>query len=108
MPVPNHQVKSVLLVDGPDLISDVPMLIDVVELKARKVRFIQAMKLVMLAPKAWRLIPWDRKKQRLALAFKLLQHFQAVIQVLNNLKGNDRVVLAKLNLVDVSMYKLSA
>ena len=40
MPVPNHQVKSILLVDGPDLISDVPMLVDVVELKARKVRFI--------------------------------------------------------------------
>ena len=62
MPVPNHQVKAILLVDGPDLISDVPMLVDVVELKARKVRFIQAMKLVMLAPKTWWLIPWDRKK----------------------------------------------
>ena len=108
MPVSNHQVETVLLIDGPNLRSNVPMLINVVELKARKVRFIQAMKLVMLAPKAWRLVPGNCKQQRLAFVLKLLQHFQAVIQVLNNLKGDDRVVLIKLNFVDVSMNKLCA
>lgn len=75
MPVSNHQVETVLLVDGPNLLGDVPMLINVVELKARKVRFIQAMKLVMLTPKTWWLIPGDSKQQRLALVFKLLKHF---------------------------------
>jgi hypothetical protein len=72
MPVSNHEVETVLLIDRPDLLRNVAVLVNVIELKARKVRLIQAVKLVMLTPKAWRLVPWNRKKQRLALVLKLL------------------------------------
>ena len=106
MPASNQQVEPVLLVNWLRYSRDVALLINVVKLKAGEVRLIQAMQFVMRTPKPNRLIHGHREEQGFAMLLELLQDFQAVIKMLNDLKGDDRVVLLQVILVDVRMNKL--
>lgn len=60
------------------------------------------MEAMMLSPKSRRLFIWNGHKKRLADLIETFDDLQAIVQVFDDLEGNDNVPLLEFDLIDIS------